>query len=405
MDSFDPFSPFYLSDPYLYYAQLPPLFYYEQLNLWVISKHEDVEAVLKDPYTFSAVNSLDPIASFSEAARRELGHHFPQPPTLVNADVDVHRRIRPIVQRAFSPRRVKTMERPIRSLAAELISDLPRTEPFDLVARLSYPVPAYVIFKLLGFPPQDFTMLKSWCGNRLDFLFGLSSDMQQLDIAKRMRLYWNYCIDFIRRKFSAPGDDLTTDLIAIRREEPDLLTELEIAALIFNLSLAGHETTTNLISNAVRRLLEHRQAWEALGADSDLVPGAVEETLRYDTSVISWRRVTTKPVSLHGQVIPVNSNILLLLAAAGRDPDKFRTPERFDIYRNDSGSHLAFGKGIHYCAGASLARLEAGIVLELLTKAFPDLQLEPDRRLDFISNLSLRGPKELWVRTSTADRT
>jgi cytochrome P450 len=154
--SFDPFSARYLTDPYSCYATLPPLFHYEPLNLWVISKHADIEAVLSDPHIFSAVNTQDPIISFSEAAKRELGPQFPPPRVLANADLDVHRRIRPIVQRAFSPRRIAAMEGSIRSLAAGLIGDLPRAAPFDLVARLSYPVPAYVIFDLLGFPAQDF---------------------------------------------------------------------------------------------------------------------------------------------------------------------------------------------------------------------------------------------------------
>jgi cytochrome P450 len=401
--SFDPFSARYLTDPYSCYATLPPLFRYEPLNLWVISKYADIEAVLKDSQTFSAVNAQDPIASFSEVAKRELGPQFPPPRTLANADLDVHRRVRPVAQRALSPRRIAAMEGSIRALAAGLIGDLPRTAPFDVVARLSYPVPAYVIFDLLGFPAHDFPMLKSWCGNRLDFQFGLPDETEQIEIAKNMRSYWEYCIDFVRGKSAAPGDDLTGELLSIHRERPDSLAELEVAALVYGFSIAGHETTTNLISNAVRSLLEHREGWEALCADSGLVPAAVEETLRYDTSVITWRRVTTEPVLLRGRVIPADSRILLLLAAAGRDPDKFRGPDGFDIHREDSGGHLAFGKGIHYCLGAPLARLEARIVLELLTKAFPDLRLQPDRPPTFAPNLSFRGPQELWVRTSTAD--
>jgi cytochrome P450 len=176
------------------------------------------------------------------------------------------------------------------------------------------------------------------------------------------------------------------------------MSALEITSVIYGLSFAGHETTTNLTSNAVRRLLENREQWKALCADPSLIPNAVEEVLRYDTSVISWRRITTKPVQIGGVDIPAGAKLLLLLGGTGRDAERFADPARFDVHREDAGRHLAFGKGTHFCLGAPLARMEARIVLELLTAAAPDLELMPDQRFDFPPNVSFRGPQQLWLR-------
>jgi cytochrome P450 len=173
---------------------------------------------------------------------------------------------------------------------------------------------------------------------------------------------------------------------------------LEITSVAYGLSFAGHETTTNLTSNAVRRLLENRDQWDALCADPALIPNAVEEVLRFDTSVIAWRRRTTRAVRLGDTDIPAGARLLLMLGGAGRDAARFPDPERFDVHREDAGRHLAFGKGIHFCLGAPLARMEVRIVLELLTAAAPDLELVGDQRLDFPPNVSFRGPSQLWLR-------
>jgi cytochrome P450 len=255
-----------------------------------------------------------------------------------------------------------------------------------------------MIFSLIGFPPADLEMLKSWCGNRTLFSWGRPSVEEQLGIAENMVRYWRYCERFVDTRIAEPADDFTSDLARVHLGDPGQLTRDEIVGVVYGLSFAGHETTTNLTSNAVRRLLEHRDQWDAVCGDHSLIPNAVEEVLRYDTSVVAWRRITTRPVEIGGVAVPEQARLLLSLASANHDPDRFPGPDRFDILRSTAREHLALGKGIHFCLGAPLARLEVRIVLELLTVAAPDLELVPGQRLTFPRNVSFRGPERLLVR-------
>jgi cytochrome P450 len=214
-----------------------------------------------------------------------------------------------------------------------------------------------------------------------------------------MAAYRRYLRELVDAKTGAPGDDLTSDLLAIHRENPERLTLEEIASILFSLSFAGHETTTGLIGNTVRRLLEVQERWSAIRADPGLIPAAVEETLRYDPSVPVWRRVTTRPATLAGVQLPAGAKLFLWLAAAGRDAAAFSQPDAFDVHRPDSGRHLAFGKGLHYCLGANLGKLEAQIAVTALAARYPRLRLAPDQRLAFHPNISFRGPQVLSVRS------
>jgi cytochrome P450 len=191
--------------------------------------------------------------------------------------------------------------------------------------------------------------------------------------------------------------DLTSALIDIHDEDPEAFTLDEIASILFSLSFAGHETTNYLIGNVVRRLLEDRARWERIVADPGAIPGAVEETLRFDPSVPVWRRVTTRPATVGGVDLPAGAKLFLWLAAAGRDASVFPEPDAFDLDRDNARRHLAFGRGIHYCLEATLGKLEAELALEELARRFPELALMDDRPLSFHPNISFRGPRELWV--------
>ncbi len=200
-------------------------------------------------------------------------------------------------------------------------------------------------------------------------------------------------------KAGAPADDLTSDLIAIHNEDPGRLTLDEISSILFSLSFAGHETTTGLIGNTVRRLLEHPDVWAAVVARPDAVPAAIDETLRFDPPVPVWRRITTRPVTVGGVALPEGAKLFLWLAAAGRDASAFADPDRFDLDRTNAGEHLAFGKGLHYCLGANLGKLEARIAITELASRYPRLELASGQELSFHPNISFRGPASLRVRT------
>ena len=211
-------------------------------------------------------------------------------------------------------------------------------------------------------------MLKTRCGNRIAFSWGRPSPDEQREIANNMVNYWAYCEDFVAKRAAEPVDDFTSDLIRIHQADPEALSLHEITNVAYGLSFAGHETTTNFTSNAIRQLLSHREQWDALCADRSLINEAVEEVLRFDSSIVAWRRITTSAVEVEGVTIPAEAKVLLLLGAANRDPKHFTEPETFDIQRNDVRAHIAFGKGIHYCIGAALAHMEARIALDLLAQ-------------------------------------
>lgn len=397
---FDPFDPAYLADPYPTYAGLPAVFHAPELDMWVLTRYSDIEAVFRDPETFSAAIAQDPMFPLAERAREVLrAGGFAPDKTMSNCDPPKHARIRKHNMRAFSARRIARLEPMVRARAGELIDAMLAKPSFDVVAELTFPLPAYMIFTLIGFPPEDTEMLKAWGVDRLAFSWGRPSTDEQVAIAEGMVRYWRYCQRFVAKRLADPRDDFTSDHIRAHRADPGGLTVDEIVSVVYGLSFAGHETTANLGANAIRRLLEHSDQWRALCADPGLIPNAVEEVLRHDNSVIAWRRATTRPVRMAGVDIPAGAKLLLLLGSADRDPERFEAPERFDVHRENASRHLGFGKGIHFCLGAPLARMELRVVLEELTGRAPDLELVPGQRWDFPANVSFRGPRELWVRS------
>lgn len=202
---------------------------------------------------------------------------------------------------------------------------------------------------------------------------------------------------FRSQKSHGQDGDFTAALLAIREEDPDALSLEEVVSILYSLTFAGHETTNYLIGNLVRRLLEKLERWDAVVGDPALIPGAVGEVLRYDSSVPVWRRITTRPVNLGGVALPAGAKLFLWLAASGRDASVFPDPEIFDLRRTNATKTLVFGEGIHYCLGAALGKLKAQLALEALIKRFPRLRLVPGQAISFPANMCFRGPQELWV--------
>jgi cytochrome P450 len=403
-ESFDPLSPEFLSDPYAVLANLPhdgaPVFFAPSIGYYVITRYQDIENVFKDPASYSAAVAQAPLVPLVPEAQQILlaGGHRPQP-SMVSLDEPEHARLRKPAARAFSMKRVTAMIPAIEATTGKLLDAVTAEEEFDLVAALAFPLPATIVFTLMGVPERDHPRLKQWCGYRAALGWGRPAPEDQVEIATNMAAYRKYLRDLVTAKTETPGDDVTGDLIAIHEENPERLTPDEIASILFSLSFAGHETTTGLIGNTVRRLLEDPASWAGIAQDPGLVPKAVEESLRYDPSVPAWRRVTTRPVTLAGVDLPAGARLFLWLAAAGRDAAVFADPDAFDLHRPDAERHLAFGKGLHYCLGANLGKLEAQIAIAELARRYPRLHLAPDQRLTFHPNISFRGPQALMVRT------
>jgi cytochrome P450 len=398
---FDPLSPEFLADPYRFMDNLPPVFYAPSIGYYVVSRYADVEHVFLHPQSFSAAPAQLPLVELVPEAARVLlaGGHRPQP-SMVSIDPPAHARLRARTARTFTPRRVAVMEPQIRSTVNELLADVDPTAPFDIVAALTQPLPLTVIFCFIGVPSERWAQLRRWGANRLSLAWGRPSPAEQVEHAENMAAYRGYLRELVTAKVDARADDFTSALLDIHDEDPDQLTPEEIASILFSLSFAGHETTNNLLGNCVRRLLEEPTRWQTIVADPSLIPDAVDEILRYDPSVVVWRRQATEDVVIGGVDIPAGAKLFLWLAAAGRDPSVFPEPEQFDPRRANARRTLAFGRGIHFCIGAALGKLEAHIALQELTIRFPNLELVADQEVPFHPNISFRGPQSLWVNAS-----
>jgi cytochrome P450 len=215
--------------------------------------------------------------------------------------------------------------------------------------------------------------------------------------ARGLLEYWKYTEAFIGSCLAEPPDNYVGDLIRVTRQNEGDLSIEEIINIVYGLLLAGHETTTSMSANAIVTLMNHRHAWDRLCADPALIPSSVEELLRFDSSVITWRRKAVKAVEVAGVPIPDGAKLLLALCSGNRDDAHFPDPERFDIDRENGRTHLSFGFGIHYCLGAPLARLELKVILEELTRRLPSLRLVAGQPRDFPPNTSFRGPARLLV--------
>jgi cytochrome P450 len=239
----------------------------------------------------------------------------------------------------------------------------------DLVRDLAWDLPALVIFRVLGIPDEDVARVKAGADSRLLLMWGRPDENEQIRLVQGMAAFWRYAETLVASRAEHRRDDFTSDLLLARDGDLPALNHQEVTRIVYELLFAGHETTTGLIGNALRRLLTERHAWEEICADSSLIPNAIEEVLRFDSSVIAWRRKTTEAVEIGGVPVPADANLLLLLA--------------------------------HYCLGAPLVRLEARIVLEELSARLPSLRLIPGQTLRFQPNTTFRGPLSLLVEWDT----
>ncbi len=400
---FDPLHDPYLSDPTSFfdeYLVTRPVFFDPELDYWVISRHADVKRVLREYPSFTAANTLTPLEPPCPAAVEVLDEGGFRPvPTMTNTDPPQHTRTRRIANTGFTARRVAALEGYIRGLVTEYIDRLEEIPDrrADLYRALNYELPARVVFHILGVPDEDIAEVKKGSESRLLFTFGRSSEAEQIDIAAGNARFWRYTERLAEDRRVNPRDDFTSDLVHATDDEGLPLTQQEVSTILFGLLLAGHETTTNLLTSAVRRLLEFG-LWPSLVRDQGLIPAAVEETLRFDSPVIGWRRRTTEPVEISGVAIPAESDLLVLIGAANRDPEVFDDPGRFDIERPNSRDNLSFGSGPHHCIGAPLARLEARVALEELTRRLPDLEIDGEPEYTYLPNIAFRGPQQLPVR-------
>ncbi len=400
--SFTPFSDAYMADPYRELAarrESTPVFYANELNMVVLTRMEDIVEVFLNPETFSSENVQDPVFPLSHQTVEVLSApDFDPVAVMSNRQEPDHGRIRQYTKQGFSNRRMKVLEPYIRRRSHELIDQMEANgTSADFFSDFAIPLPGDTVFRFIGFPESDDDQLRAWCGERLAFSWGHPSPEEQLDIANKMLDYWRYCREFTAAKKANLTDDFASELLAAHLENPDDLTYKEVESIIYGLSFAGHEPVTLLLCNTLLCLLPRREAWNEVCADPDLLAGAIEEVIRFESPQTGWRRVANHDTTVGGVDIPKGTRLLLSLGAANHQPDLFEDPTTFDIHRPNSRTNISFGKGIHYCLGAKFARFEAKVAMEVLVERLPNLRLAQTQQLNRIANISFRGPTSLAV--------
>ncbi|MEU2713937.1 cytochrome P450 [Streptomyces sp. NPDC007205] len=375
---FDPMSPEYTACPYAAFARArkeQPVAHQTALDEWIVTGRAEIEAVQRDHEHFTSRYNLDGSYPFCPEAKAILDGSLFFRVALYNVDPPAHTRFRNLISEYFTPRALRRREESIREIAKRLVGDIVAKDGCDLLQEFAYPLPMTVICDIIGIPEEDRATVKQWNNEWLALQVVPLPPEQQVHCATDVVTYEKYVLGLLEQRRREPADDLLTELVrAADADDPVCTVEDAVVALRVMIA-AGHETTTNLISNAVHQLLGDRRLWEQLVKDPELIAAAVEETLRFDSSVQGAPRVATEALRVGDTEVPEGARLRVMFSAAGRDPEWVDDPDTFRLDRQGPGRHLGFGHGIHFCVGASLARLESRIALETLVEALPGLRL------------------------------
>ncbi|MCT2583120.1 cytochrome P450 [Actinophytocola gossypii] len=403
--NFDPFGAEYQTDPpgMLRAARHhQPVFYSEDLDYWVVTRYRDIKATFRDSSRFSASIALDPITPLRQPVVELLrSYRFAPGPVLTNEDDPVHRARRKALAEPLLSRSVAKLENRIRALVSDYLDDIVPRGAADLVDDLLWDVPAIVGLLVVGVPDEDIDRARNYSIKLGMFTWGRPTLEHQLEIADQVGQWWTLAGELVERLKRTGGTGWVPHAIDVQRTRPELVTDNHLQNMLMSGLVAAHETTTNAAGNALRYLLEHREAWAELCGDSTLIPNAVEECLRFSSSVQCWRRRALVDVPVGGTVIPAGGKVLLMIGSGNHDDDVFPQPDTLDIRRANATEHLAFGAGNHVCMGAPLARLELRIILEELTRRLPGMRLVPGQNYDYRRNASFHGPQHLLVEWDT----
>jgi cytochrome P450 len=398
VQQFDVRDPAFLANPYPVFKQIraaAPV-WKAPFGRWFLTRYDDCNLLLRDRRF--GKDYVDP-----EALMRRFGPTAPQDSAVIELshmmlmrDPPDHTRLRGLVTKAFTARRIEALRERVRDIANNLLDEVIPQGRMEAIRDLAFPLPVLVICELLGIPELDRSRFTSGSSAGVALLNPTPPTRAELDAANAeadaSSGFFEALFELRRRE---PQDDLITQLVQAE-DGGDRLSTIELRANVRLLFGAGHETTVNLIGNGLWSLLTHPDQWQLLREDPSLIPNAIEEILRFESPVQAVARTVAEPLELHGVTLEKRELVVGLLGAANRDPEAFEDPDRLDITRKDVRS-LAFGGGIHFCLGAQLARIEAAVVFETILQRIPDLRLlepgRPKRRPSF----ALRGVTELPV--------
>lgn len=407
MIEYDPLHPTDWQNPYPMYARLrdeAPVHFAPQTGTYCVSRYEDVSAVMRDPQTFSSIAAFEimmkerkvgfglregfELARFLYRSRLNPLRLRKNPPvSIITCDPPQHDALRAIVNRGFTPRQVRSWEPRMREIVAECMKKLHAGDSFDVVHDLAIPLPVAIIAELLGVGAERHADFKRWSD---DIVAGSSGSQRGNTFGPFLRsmgeltAYMHGIADERRKQ---PAADVISALVDPRNGET--LDAGMLAQFVIVLLVAGNETTTNLIGNGTKALLDHPDQLDLVLREPERIPNMIEEVLRFDSPIQFVFRRTTRPVEIAGTKIPENASVTVLLASANRDERQFADPDRFDVTRDTKG-HMSFGLGIHFCLGASVARLEARVAFEAL---LPELRTltRTDAPSNFIDSYLVRG--------------
>lgn len=367
----------------------------DQYGVYHLFRYDDVQRAMTDPALFSS--DITKVGTAGAPVSPEI---------LTMLDPPVHRKLRTLVSQAFTPKIVAALEPDVQDLADSLLD---RVDPddFDLVRDLGYPLPALVIAKLLDIPDTDLPLFRSWSERMLsmqfeddDLLSMQFTDEQDPEfdrlVTEPLAEMHTYLLEHCAARRAAPGVDLMSRLVTAE-VDGDVLTDNQVVEFSRLLLMAGHVSTSMMLGNAVLCLDQNSAVYRQIRDDRALIPGFIEEVLRYRSPINFVSRVTTDEVELSGTVVPPHTMVIPWLLSANHDDTRFADPERFDIHRRTQ--HVGFGHGIHFCLGAPLGRLEGGIALNTLLDRYAGLRVAPDAAISF-HRKGLLGPKNLPIEVS-----
>jgi cytochrome P450 len=383
--TFNPADPAFLENPFPFYAmgrQMSPL-YLANPGLWLVFGYNDCSEILRDTQSWSAAPPAAP-----------PGTEMPAP-SMLSSDPPRHTRLRGLVSQAFTPRMVELLEPRLREIADELLDPIVSTGRADIVEALAYPLPVIVIAEILGVPPEDRDRFKRWSDEVVSLLgTGLGGESRELPMEtfEAMRDYFTAMCDERRVR---PRNDLISGLVAAEVDGSRLSGD-EMLQMLILLLVAGNETTTNLIGNAIIEFMNYPAQLQRVVEDPALIPTAIEEVMRYCSPVQATARRPRHEMQIGGETIETGQTAVVWLASANRDPQVFADPDTFDVGRTPN-RHLGFGLGVHFCLGAPLARLEAKVALEEFLKRVKDFHRTDDNPLPRVPTFIMRGVRELPI--------
>ena len=389
-EEYQPFVNPQLSDPYSFYdfaRKEEPIFYSSVLNGYVVTRYEDIMTILKDPVTYSSKDNLQPIGEYTKETIDVLRTGFPFVSDLVNSDGSRHKFLRAPLQKAFAYSKLKSMEGSIAAIVNRLIDNFINDGRVDILDQFAYPLPLEVIFTLYGVPLEMIPDFKHWGYQTTKLFSSALNPEEQLECARSFVSIQYAVANLIEEKRKAPKDDLISTIIDSELTTPDMVI------VLYGLIVAGHKTTSHLIGNTLKVLLEKPGYWKAISENPSIIPAVVEEGLRYDAPIPAMIRTNNEEVEIAGVKIPENSKLFLMYGSANRDENHYQNADEFDIkrFQNQTSDHLAFGHGVHRCIGSGLALMETKIAFELLSKRIPNLRIQPNQELNYIPTLMTRG--------------